>query len=219
MQTSPGFEAPKGHRYTSRMAKPLVFWFEFASTYSYPASQRIGLEAARADVPLRWAPFLLGPIFAAQGWKDSPFNLFEAKGAYMWKDLERVCAALELPWRKPSLFPRGSLSGARLACAAQQETWQPDFIRAVYRANFAEDRAIDKTEVLAEILQDLGLDAKSELERASTDLAKQALRSATDQAQACGVFGAPSFSVGNELFWGNDRLEQAIAHAASPAIK
>ncbi len=72
------------------MAAPLEFWFEFASTYSYPAAMRIGALCATAGVPLRWRPFLLGPLFAAQGWRDSPFNLFPAKGAYMWRDLARA---------------------------------------------------------------------------------------------------------------------------------
>ncbi len=72
----------------------LDFWFDFASTYSYPAAMRIGPLAAAAGVSLRWRPFLLGPIFKDQGWETSPFNLYPAKGRYMWRDLERICAVL-----------------------------------------------------------------------------------------------------------------------------
>ena len=72
--------------------KPLEFFFEFASTYSYPAAIRIESEARSAGVPVAYRPFLLGPIFRSQGWNDSPFNLFESKGRYMWRDLERICA-------------------------------------------------------------------------------------------------------------------------------
>ena len=70
--------------------RSVEFWFEFASTYSYPAAMRIEAVAARDDVTVVWRPFLLGPVFAAQGWKDSPFNIYPAKGRYMWRDLERV---------------------------------------------------------------------------------------------------------------------------------
>ena len=98
------------------MAQPIVdFWFDFASTYSYPAAMRIGDAAERAGVAVRFRPFLLGPIFKAQGWDTSPFNIYEAKGRYMWRDLERLCADLELPFRRPEPFPQNSLLAARIA--------------------------------------------------------------------------------------------------------
>ena len=89
------------------------FWFELASTYSYPAAMRVEALARAAGVPLRWRAFLLGPIFAAQGWNASPFNIYPVKGRYMWRDLARLCAAEGLPLRQPSAFPRGSLLAAQ----------------------------------------------------------------------------------------------------------
>jgi 2-hydroxychromene-2-carboxylate isomerase len=75
------------------MPKPhLTFWYEFASTYSWLAAERIEALAAAADVEVRWRPFLLGPIFVAQGWQSSPFNVYAAKGANMWRDIERHCS-------------------------------------------------------------------------------------------------------------------------------
>ena len=74
----------------------LEFWFEFASTYSYPAAARIQAMADQAGLTVVWQPFLLGPIFQRQGWHDSPFNLYPVQGRYMWRDLERICAALNL---------------------------------------------------------------------------------------------------------------------------
>src|SRR4051812_14984829 len=98
------------------MPSPVLdFWFEFASTYSYPAAMRIGALAEAAGVTVRWRPFLLGPIFKEQGWDTSPFNLYPAKGRYMWRDLERVCDAIHLPFRKPESFPQWSLLPARVA--------------------------------------------------------------------------------------------------------
>ena len=93
------------------------FWYEFASTYSYPAAMRIASLAEERGVALAWRPFLLGPIFAAQGWRDLPFNIYPAKGRCMWRDIERVCGALELPLKCPDLFPQNSLLAARAALA------------------------------------------------------------------------------------------------------
>ena len=189
----------------------LDFWFEFASTYSYPAAMRIEDVAARQDVEVRWRPFLLGPIFKSLGWNDSPFNLQPAKGRYMWRDLERVCAALDLPWQQPTAFPRNGLLAARVACAHQAASWLSAFVRAVYRANFGADRDIASREVIAQCLVEAGQDAESALARADEPAAKEALRAQTELAVRLGLFGAPSFTVGEEVFWGNDRLEDAIA--------
>lgn len=192
----------------------MQFWFEFASTYSYPAALRVETLACRHGVPLEWKAFLLGPIFQAQGWNDSPFNLFPVQGRYMWRDLERICADLELPFRRPSQFPRHSVLAARIACRFAAEPWLPDFVRAVFRANFAEDRDIAQPEVLEHSLNELGLPGAKLLERARSPEGKTPLRARTEQAVTLGIFGAPSFIVGDELFWGNDRLEAALAWAA-----
>jgi len=191
---------------------PVEFWFEFASTYSYPTSQRIESIARAAGVELAWRPLLLGPIFKAQGWNDSPFNIYPAKGRYMWRDLERLCDELGLPFRRPSQFPRNGLVAARVACAFDAEPWLPEFVRRVYRANFAEDRDIADPRVVAAILEAVGQPA-SQLDAAGAPETKAKLRAQMERAEALGLFGAPSFTVGDELFWGNDRLEAAIAWA------
>ena len=193
------------------MEPTLDFWFEFASTYSYPAAARIEDVARRAGVRVAWRPFLLGPIFGSQGWKDSPFNIYPVKGRYMWRDLERICARLELPFRHPTQFPRNGLLAARVASLGAGEPWLPAFVRGIYRANFAEDRDIAQPETVAAVLSALGQPAADILARAQTTENKDRLRAQTDEAIGLGIFGAPSFVVGGELFWGNDRLEDAIA--------
>ena len=193
------------------MAPTIEFWFEFASTYSYPAAARVEDAARRAGVGVTWRPFLLGPIFGHQGWNDSPFNIYPVKGRYMWRDLERICARLEVPFRRPSQFPRNGLLAARVACSNATEPWLPAFVRGVYRANFAEDRDIAQTATVSDVLDALGLPAAEVLERAQSPAAKQRLREQTDEAIRRGIFGAPTFVVGDELFWGNDRLEDALA--------
>jgi 2-hydroxychromene-2-carboxylate isomerase len=198
------------------MARRLEFWFEFASTYSYLAAAKIEEKARAADVEVIWRPFLLGPIFAGQGWSDSPFNLYPAKGAYMWRDMERLCQREGLAWRRPSIFPRSGLLAARVAAALEGTDRLAPFARAVYHANFAQDREIADPSVLEETLRNLSVDADSLLRRATHDDIKVRLRSNTDEAIRRGVFGAPSFFVKDELFWGGDRLDQALEMAAAP---
>lgn len=191
----------------------LEVWFEFASTYSYPALLRVEARAVEAGVSLVYRPFLLGPIFSSQGWNDSPFNIYEAKGRYMWHDLARICVREGLPFKKPSVFPRNGLLAARIAVAHGTEPWLPAFVRAVYTGNFAHDLDISQPDVLASLLGELGVDAQAVLARAVSPEVKQGLREQTESAVQRGIFGAPSFLVGEELFWGNDRLEEALEYA------
>jgi 2-hydroxychromene-2-carboxylate isomerase len=195
------------------MAK-IEFWYEFGSTYSYPTAMRIERLAAEAQVDVRWRPFLLGPIFKAFGWNDSPFNIFAAKGRYMWRDLERVCAAAGLPLKLPPVkFPQNGLKAARIALVGERQGWTPAFTRAVFAANYAEQKDISDDATLRAILEALGVDAEAALEAANAPANKDALKQQTEEAAARGLFGAPSFIVGDELFWGNDRLETALAWA------
>jgi len=190
----------------------LDFWFDFASTYSYPAALRIAPLAATAGVTVRFRPFLLGPIFKAQGWDSSPFNLYPAKGRYMWRDLERLCADLSLPFRQPETFPQPSLLAARFALVGLAEGWGEEFCRAVFRAEFAEASQIDDVATLARLLTPFGINPDDVLAKAQSEPNKRRLRDETQTAQQLGVFGAPTFvTADGELFWGNDRLESALA--------
>ncbi len=192
----------------------LEFWFEFASTYSYVAAARLRAVAEAAQVEVRYEPFLLGPIFADQGWNDSPFNLQPVKGRYMWRDMERLCEARGLPFQRPSVFPRNGLLAARVCCVGRDEAWLPEFVEAVYAANFGQDRDIADRELLAHILETLGAPGGDILAATQDAAIKQRLREQTDRARAHGIFGAPSFVAGGELYWGQDRLGDAIAKAS-----
>lgn len=196
----------------------IEFWYEFASTYSYPMAMRIEAAAEAHGVAVRWQPFLLGPIFSALGWPTSPFNLQPAKGAYMWRDLERTCGLLGLPFRRPDPFPQNSLLAARAALALPDDGARARFSRAVFTAEFADGATIGAAAVIAEILDREGFESATVLERAATLTTKQALRRSTELAQAHGIFGAPTLRTADgDLFWGNDRLDDAIAWALAAA--
>jgi 2-hydroxychromene-2-carboxylate isomerase len=195
------------------------FWFEFASTYSYLAIMRIEAEAAKREVVLRWRPFLLGPIFAAQGWHTSPFAIYPAKGRHMWRDLERRAARYGLPFRLPAaddprVFPQHSVHAARIALRALEEPWGARFCRDVFRAEFAEGSDISDAALLQTLVA-RHADPAPVMAAALSDENKQRLRGNVEEAQALGIFGAPSFTVGEELFWGDDRLEDALDWAVA----
>jgi 2-hydroxychromene-2-carboxylate isomerase len=192
----------------------LDFWFDFASTYSYPTALRIGGLAGKAGIEVRFRPFLLGPIFKAHGWNTSPFNLYPAKGRHMWRDLERTCDELRLPFRRPEPFPQPSLLAARVALVGLGDVWGKDFCVAVFRAEFADGEPIGEPATMRAILADLKVDPQRTMTAAQSDAIKERLRSQTAEAQRQEIFGAPTFMTADgELFWGNDRLENAIAWA------
>lgn len=195
------------------MTKHIDFWFDFASTYSYLSALRIEPLAAAKGIEVNWRPFLLGPVFTAMGWNDSPFNIYPSKGRYMWRDMERLCKQYGFPLRKPSKFPRNGLRPARIICAHRDAPWVPDFARAVFAAGFAKDQDIGERDIVAGLLSHLGLDAGPLIAAGESPEGKDLLRRQTEEAFNLDIFGAPSFIVGGEMFWGNDRLEQALVWA------
>ena len=193
------------------------FWYDFASTYSYPAAMTVGRRAADRGVKVEWRPFLLGPIFnAQQGLTDSPFNVQKEKGAWMWRDLARTCEALGLPFTHPTVFPRNSLPAARAALACEAEGLDVGaFSRAVFDASFAKDLDIADVGVIGELLAEIDYSGSAVLERMHSDEIKAALKDQVGRAAAGGLFGAPTITTADgELFWGQDRLDQALDWAA-----
>jgi 2-hydroxychromene-2-carboxylate isomerase len=200
-----------------RPSSMLEFWFEFGSCYSYLSVMRIEELARASGLRISWRPFLLGPIFKSFGWETPPFKLHKQKGAYVWRDLARLCAKYDLPWRQPSKFPRRALLPTRLALLGTNCGWIADFSRHVMLANFAADRDIDNPQTMSEVLEVLHLPATELLAAALSEDNKRRLRDQTETARQRGIFGAPTFLVGSEMFWGNDRLEDALSFEAPAA--
>jgi len=193
----------------------MELWFDLASNYSYLTLMRIDALAERAGVSVRREPFLLGPVFEAFGGNSSPFVLQKEKGAYVWKDMERQAAKYGLPWKKPSRFPQNTVLPVRVALSGRDEPWVRPFCRAVSQANFAEDRDISTVETVTEVLESLGVRAGPILDRAQSAKEKPRLRAQVQRAQTLGIFGAPTFFVEGEMYWGNDRLEDALEAAGN----
>ncbi len=201
---------------------PFEVWFEFASTYSYLTVMRAEPLLREAGLEPAWRPFLLGPIFRSKGMETSPFVLDPVKGSYMWRDVKRRAEIYGLQFKRPAVFPMNGLSAARIMTAALGAPWAGDFARGVFGAAFARGEDIEDHGVLAKVLEGVGAEPGHWIARAQEDAVKQELRARTEEAMRHGIFGAPSFLVGGELFWGDDRLEEALSwalgrHAALPA--
>jgi 2-hydroxychromene-2-carboxylate isomerase len=201
---------------TSQATTPtLDFWFDFASTYSFLTAKRIGPLAEAAGVAVRWRPFLLGPIFAGQGWSTSPFHVYPAKGRYMVRDIQRIAAERGHAFVLPDPWPASSVKAARLAMAAAEVNRAADVGLAIFEAGFERGEAINDDAVLQQLLSKLGLESARLLQRSNEQQMKDALRTATAEASTISVFGAPALiAPDGELFWGDDRLEQALRWAA-----
>ena len=201
----------------SSASSEIEFWFEFGSNYSYLSVMRIEDEARRLGVHISWKPFLLGPIFRELGMENSPFVLQKEKGAYVQYDMTRLCRKYGLsPWVKPSVFPRLGVLPLRIVLLGAEQPWVGAFCRKVMELNFAHDRDINHPEQMAPILTELGLPGSDIIQQAQSEPIKARLREQTDEARARGIFGAPTFFIGTEMFWGNDRLEDALLLASKP---
>ncbi len=199
------------------MRRPsLDFYYEFSSPYSYLSAVRIGPLAEAAGVHVTWKPFLLGPIFAELGYSSSPFVDVPLKGEHMWRDVQRLAVHYGLPdVVRPDFFPLNTLLAARVALHLNDAS-RPGFTVAAFKALFAKGRDISDREVVRQVLAGLGHYCDHVIDAAETAENKAALKARVEEARAAGVFGAPTFITDDgELFWGNDRLEMAIAHAAA----
>jgi 2-hydroxychromene-2-carboxylate isomerase len=189
--------------------RSLELWFEYGSLYAYLTVARVDTVARARGVDVSWRPFLLTPILVEQGIQP----IHPIKFQYMWHDLERRARRHGIPYKKPSVYPPKPLLTARIGCLAQKEGWCAEFTKEVFRLHWTEDLIIGTDENITRSLRSVGKDADRVVPMAQTDENKLALRLQTEQAKSLGIFGSPSFVVGKELFWGDDRLEDAVDFA------
>ena len=198
------------------MSRPLDFYFDFSSPYSFLASEQIEPLAARHGRAVVYRPLLLGAVFKASG--SAPLTeQYGPKARYSVHDFERSARYAGVHYRHPSKFPIGAVAASRAVLWLQQH--RPDdanpFVHAVFRAFFQDDRDISDAAVVAQIAQSLGIDSQQLAEGTQEPAIKDALRKGVEDAIAAGVFGAPTIVVDGETFWGNDRLPQIERWLAS----
>jgi 2-hydroxychromene-2-carboxylate isomerase len=194
------------------------FWFTMGSTYSFLTVMRLADMERSSGLSFRWRPFHL--LVILQEMKHVPFADKPAKSAYMWRDIERRAAMYGLEARLPAPYPATQSIVANLvATLGMHEGWGCDFVRAAYRRWFVLGQETGSEPNLSESLRDIGQDADRVLKLAADGGTKAMLTAETDAARALGIFGSPTFSVGRELFWGDDRLEDVINWCRSGRVE
>jgi 2-hydroxychromene-2-carboxylate isomerase len=191
------------------MPNPIDFHFDFSSPYSFLASERIEALAARHGRTVTFRPLLLGVVFKASG--SAPLTeQYGPKARYSVHDFERSARFAGIRYRHPSKFPIGAVGASRAVLWLQQH--RPgkanEFVHAVFRALFQNDRDISDAAVVAGIAQSIGIEGEALMQAAQSPEIKDELRRRVEEAVALGVFGAPTIVVDGEVFWGNDRLPQ-----------
>lgn len=194
------------------MRATIDFYFDFSSSYSYVALPRFDKLADDLDVVVNWKPIALGVIFKAMN--HAPPAADSTKGRYVWRDVERSARLAGLPFEWPEPFPFNSMTAARIFwyIADSDMDRAIDWARAVFHASFGEGRDCSNPDVLTAVASDLGLNGQELLEATGKDDVKARLKQVTGEAMERGVFGAPTFFVDEEMYWGGDRLEQLERH-------
>ncbi len=192
------------------MAAPHIdFWFTMGSTYSYLSVSRLADVERSTGMTFRWRPFHL--LIILQEMKHIPFADKPTKSAYMWRDIERRAAMYGIPMKLPVPYPaRQSVVANLVAIVGMRENWGADFVRAAYRRWFQRGEETGSEPNVSESLRDIGQDPERVLTLANSDDTKSVLTAETDAARELGIFGSPTFIVGRKLFWGDDRLADAI---------
>jgi 2-hydroxychromene-2-carboxylate isomerase len=188
------------------------FWFTMGSTYSYLSVVRLAAVQRASGARFKWRPFHL--LVILQEMKHVPFADKPAKTTYMWRDLERRAGLYGIPVKVPAPYPaKQSVVANLVATVGMREGWGEDFVRVAYRRWMQLGQETGSEPNLSESLRELGQDPARVLALAGGEEAKAALGAETDAARALGIFGSPTFTVGRELFWGDDRLEDALSWA------
>ena len=189
------------------MTKTVEFYFDFGSPYSYLAYKALPGVAAAHGAQIVWRPMLLGGVFKATG-NHSPVEI-PAKGKWMQQDMQRWAARYGAVFRNNPHFPINTLVLMRGAAGMQMRGQDFDkYVEAIFRAMWENPRNLGDPAELAAVLRQAGFDADAFLALVNDPAVKEQLKKNTEEAVARGVFGAPTFFVGEKMFWGHDRLEQ-----------
>lgn len=188
------------------------FWFSIGSTYSYLTVMRLTEVEKASGLKFRWRPFNVRQVMVEQN--NIPFKDKPVKSAYMWRDIARRARHYGLTPKLPAPYPLpGLVLANQVAILGVEEGWVEDYTRATYRRWFEDGEPAGEEPNISASLKEFGCNPSSVLEAAQTPQAGRGLDEATDEAMKIGVFGSPTFAVGQEIFWGDDRLDDALKWA------
>jgi 2-hydroxychromene-2-carboxylate isomerase len=189
------------------MSKAVEFYFDVGSPAAYLAWTQLPQIARAAGAEIEYRPFLLGGVFQATG-NRSPMEV-PAKGQYMQDDLQRFARRYGVPFAHNPHFPINTLTLMRGATGLQmrEPARMVPYVDAVYRAIWVDGKNMNDAANVGKVLQQAGFAPEQLLALASDQAVKDHLKAETQEAVARGVFGAPTFFVGQDMFWGQDRLD------------
>ncbi len=192
-------------------SKTLDFYFFFGSGYAYLSVMRIEEMAAKAGVTVNWYPFSVRELVNEQG---NNFRNVAPRMAYLWRDIERRAAQHGLSFVAKPIWPTDPDQLAnRVGVVAAQEGWCPAYSKASFRSWYLDGKGLGDIAALSAVLAQLGKDPEQVIATANTEAVRGRYAANTDAARQLGAFGSPTFAVGDEIFWGDDRLEEALAWA------
>lgn len=192
------------------MSRPIQFWFSIGSTYTYLTVARLPPVEAETGLSFDWRPFSVRAIMVEQN--NIPFRDKPIKAAYMWRDIERRAGKYNLPVKVPAPYPLKEFDLAnRVAVLGAREGWCATYVQAAYRRWFVEGLEAGSEPNLSQSIREAGQNPDRVIAQANSEAIGAAYEAATNEARALNIFGAPSFVVGGEIFWGDDRLDDAIA--------
>tara|TARA_B100000959_G_C14902595_1_gene591602 strand:- start:359 stop:955 length:597 start_codon:yes stop_codon:yes gene_type:complete len=193
--------------------KEIEFWFSIGSTYTYLSVTRIAEVARETGATFFWQPFSVRRIMREMDNVPFPPSK-QVKVDYMWRDIERRAQDYGFTAKVPAPYPLGKFDLANcVAVLAMQEGWCEDYVRATYRRWFVDGQEAGSEPNLSQTLEEIGQNVARVLERAGDLDIEAAYVEQTDRAQRAGIFGSPSYIVDGEVFWGDDRLEDAVVWA------
>lgn len=189
------------------MSKLVEYYFDFGSPAAYLASTQLTALATETGATVVWRPMLLGGVFVATG-NSSPANV-PSKGKYIFQDFDRFARRYGVALNRNPYFPINTLTLMRIAVGLQlrDDPRFMDYCGAMYRAIWVDAQNMNDPKVAANVLGAAGFDAAALLALASEQVVKDKLKALTEAAVARGIFGAPTFFVGEQMFWGQDRLD------------
>ena len=197
--------------------KSVEFYFDLGSPYSYLAYYRLLQIAEQQEIQIVYKPILLGGVFKATG-NRSPIEI-PVKGAYSILDMQRWAEYYHIPMQMNPHFPMNTLTLMRILTGVQLlhlEKFE-QVLKLLFDAMFGTPQNLNEPTVLAEVLKPSGFSVEDIMSMVQSDVVKQKLITETEQAILRGIFGAPTFFVGDEMYWGQDRLhfvEQALNKAS-----
>ena len=189
------------------MTQSIDFYFDIGSPYSYLAATQIPGLAKRTGASVRWRPFLLGGVFRETG-NNMPASV-PAKARWMLSDMKLWSAHYGVPFQMSSHFPLNTLPTQRALLAAEQIHGHDEMVSlamSLYQAYWVNNQDVSQPEAIHQSATACGLDADAILAGCADPIIKKALIDTTAEAVARGAFGAPAFFVGDQLFWGQDRI-------------